>query len=250
MWGELCDWYLELIKPRLNDPEDPTARAARQILAHCFDLTLRLLHPFVPYITEYLYQELNQQVPERGVSSLNEDETSSSKLLTCSWPRPREALDDPDLLRTFSGIQTVTRGIREVRSTRGVSPRQPLTVTLRSTPDRSKELEAHTHIIKRLAYVSELIVDPKAAPPPGSVSRVAEDFQIYVHDVVDIEQERARLKKEMVRLEKEINTCSKKLDNEKFVSRAPTEVIQEQRDRLSKYKTQMEAVRRSLAELG
>jgi len=121
MWGELCDWYLELIKPRLLDPQDPSGGVARQVLAFCLDMVLRLLHPFIPFITEHLHQQLNQLTECRGLPGIR-DESLSKMLINASWPTPITHLDDPSLLKIFTSLQAATRR-RRFSSTTSVGAR-------------------------------------------------------------------------------------------------------------------------------
>ncbi|MBN2495913.1 MAG: valine--tRNA ligase [Deltaproteobacteria bacterium] len=248
MWGELCDWYLELVKPRLAGEDETSAATARRVLAHCLDQTLRLLHPFVPYISEHLFGRLRELVPERGLPGLSDDD-APELLIAAPWPRPNASLDDAELRETFRDLQAATSGVRELRSSRGVSPSVPLRVTLRPSAGRASQLASQAHVIERLANVEKLEIDPDARAPRGAASRVVGEIQIFVHDLIDPEQERDRLEKELGRLGKEIAACEKKLGNEKFKSRAPAEVVAEQRERLARYQAQKQAVERALAEL-
>jgi valyl-tRNA synthetase len=260
LWNELCDWYLELIKPRLADPDTPkdgtaqdaaaSAGVARQVLAYCLGQTLRLLHPFVPFVTEHLYQQLNQLVPQRALPGLVEAKKSPEMLLQASWPQPAENLDDAALLKTFADLQTATTGVRDLRATHGVSPGQAVEVSLRPAPGREADLKSQAHVIQRLANVGELHIDAGARRPAGAASKMVGEVQIFLHGAVDDAEEKQRLQEEIERVEKEIGICEKKLFNEKFTARAPAEVVQQQRDRLSKYQQQKEAIERALAEIG
>lgn len=241
---------LELIKPRLAQGEETTAKVARQVLAHCLDTTLRLLHPFVPFITEHLYGRLSQGAPKRGIQGLVECEESHSPLLVSApWPKPAPELDDTQLMATFSDLQAATSGVREARAAQGLSPKQKVTVTLRPPAQRADSLKRQAHVMETLANVESLLVDPEAKRPSGAVSLMVGDLQIFVHDLVDDDAERSRLQKELKKIVKEIQICEKKLGNEKFVSRAPAAVVEEQRERKVKYQAQKMAVERSLAEL-
>ena len=246
MWGSLCDWYLELIKPRLQAQEE-SGEIARQILSHCLDQTLRLLHPFVPFITEHIYMKLNEALPNRGLGRSLAPKTPN--LISASWPTPIEKYDDPQLLETFAKQQELVSGIRETRSSQQISPKKSLKVTLRPPADFEINLDKTTHIIKHMANVSELIIDPEAKRLQGSIAFMIDKLQILVHDVIDEDKERARLQKLLKHVKKEITMCEKKLNNKGFISRAPEAVVKQQKDRLSKYTTQKEATLRSLNEL-
>ena len=246
-WGSLCDWYLELIKPRLLKPDSESARVARQVLAYCLDQVLRLLHPFVPFVTEHLWQLLGEQVPRRGLGLARAPE--SDRLINAAWPKVVPALDDPELRHTFADLQEITRAVREIRSARGLPPRQPLEMTLKPAPGRAEAIKEQAHVITHLAGVKTLTIDEAAQREPGSASRVMGEMVIFVHDVIDEAAERERLNKELARVGKEIVVCEKKLGNPKFVDRAPAEVVEENRERLAEYQQSKEALLKNLEEL-
>ena len=247
-WGALCDWYLELIKPRLLDPDDPTGPVARQVLAYCLDQVLRLLHPFVPFITEHLWQKLGQHVPTRGLGPLAPAEVTPN-IIGAPWPEAAGSLDDAELRQIFSDLQDVTRAVREVRSARGLPPRQPLTVTLKPPAERATAIQQQTHVITRLAGVEQLHLDTEASRLPGSASRVVGKMQVFVHDVIDEAAERDRLQQDLAGVDKEIGACQKKLGNDNFVKRAPAAVVAEQQQRLADYQASREAILANMAEL-
>ncbi|MFH1132548.1 MAG: valine--tRNA ligase [Pseudomonadota bacterium] len=247
-WGELCDWYLELIKARLQDEKDPTGPVARQVLAYCLDQVLRLLHPFVPYITEHLWQKLREQVPERGLGELASAE-KSDLLIMAAWPQKNPRLEDAALRATFVDLQNITRAIREVRASTGTSPRQPLEVTLKVPDEKVEAIKSEAHVIERLALV-KLKIDPNASSVPGSAVKVVDQVEIFVHGVIDDAAERTRLEKQLVKVEKEIVVCEKKLSNPRFTDQAPPAVVQEERDRLAVYEQNKAAILRSIEQLG
>ncbi len=249
MWGDLCDWYLELIKPRLTESNEPSANVARQILAYCLDMTLRLLHPFVCYITEHLFQKLCELRPEKGLPGLVRESSESAFVIGAAWPMPVGDFDDDKLLKMFADLQATTTGIRDIRSTYGISPSQAVRIGIKTPPEEQEHLSTYAHVILRLANVTQLDVDSQLKRPPGAASKVVGKLQIFVHDLVDDEEEIQRLKKEIKKVEKEIELCNKKLGNQKFISKAPAEVVKEQEDRLLKYETQYMAITTALQEI-
>ena len=250
MWGELCDWYLELVKPRLAGADAASAAVARQVLAHCLDQTLRLLHPFVPFITEYLYQQVQARVARSGLPGLVEAPAAAPLLISAAWPQPAAALDDEALLQVFRDLQNATTGVRDVRASRRLSPHQPLRITVRTPADTAAAFRAQAHVVEHMANVEQLTVDPQAELQPGSASVTAGQLQIFVHDVVDPAEERRRLERERGQVEREIAACEKKLANPKFVERAPEAVVAEQRERLARYQQQQQSIQRALDALG
>jgi len=248
-WGDLCDWYLELIKSRIR--EDNRAAEAKQVLAFCLDVTLRLLHPVVPFITERLWRYLNEIAPERGLPGTAELDIAEALTVSASpptqgWP----ALVDPETTAVFGDLCDATQGVRNVRVTRGLPPRQQVEVTIKAPAARAASLEHEAHIVERLANVSKLVIDPDAKRPANAATVVSGELQIYVHDVIDDAAERKRLEKELADLDKQIGGKERKLANENFTARAPADVVQRERDRLVELQQKRETLKASLRDLG
>ncbi len=244
-WGALCDWYLEIIKPRLAR-EGASAAVARQVLAYCLDQVLRLLHPFAPFITEHLWQRLNQRAPVRGLGPRT-PAPPSELLVSAPWPQPNALLADPQAVVAFGDLQEVVRIIREFRSSESFPLRQPLQVTLKPKAERAAAFQAHGDLVQGLVNLSALHVDLQASRQASWATRVAGPFEVFFHDVIDAEAERQRLLKDLQRVEKEITICEKKLGNKSFVERAPERVVGQQRDRLAGYVAQKVAIEENLA---
>ncbi|MFH1465034.1 MAG: valine--tRNA ligase [Pseudomonadota bacterium] len=247
-WAELCDWYLEIIKPRLT-AGGRSAAVARAVLAFALDQVLRLLHPFVPYITEHLWQLLGERAPVRGLGSLATAPTAA-ELISAPWPEARPGLRDEPARALFGAIQLLVGGLREFRSAQNLPLRQPLEVTLRCPAALVADLRAQGHLIANLVNLSALHVDPEAARLPGMASKVVGEIEVLVHDAIDAEAERQRLRKELERVEKEIGICEKKLTNPSFTERAPAAVVAQQRERQEGYEAQRQAILESLGALG
>jgi valyl-tRNA synthetase len=247
-WAELCDWYLEIVKPRLA-AGGHSAAVARAVLAFALDQVLRLLHPFVPFITEHLWQLLGEVAPVRGLGRLAEAPTST-QLIAAAWPVARPALRDAPARALFGVLQQLIGGLREFRSAQNLPLRQPLAVTLRCPAGLVQDLRAHGHLIANLVNLSAVHVDPEAARLPGMASKVVGEIEILVHDAIDSEAERQRLQRELERVDREIDICEKKLTNPSFVERAPAAVVTQQRERQDGYRVQRQAILESLAALG
>jgi valyl-tRNA synthetase len=247
-WSSFCDWYVELIKPRLGNNGERSGEVAAQVLAFCLDQTLRLLHPFVPYITEHLWQILRDYAPARGLGDLAPAEVTE-QLIRAPWPAPLPELEDEQIHTDFTLLQDITRAVREIRSQRNIPPKELLSVTV-SPADTIKELVSrNAYIIKELGGISELAIKESAKRTPGSAYKLVSECQVFVHNVIDDEEEKKRLKNALSGVEKEIALCEKKLGNENFVNRAPKEVVQKQRDRLEEHKVNRERILMSLKEL-
>ncbi|HEY3242726.1 MAG TPA: valine--tRNA ligase [Phycisphaerae bacterium] len=269
-WDSLCDWYIELTKPRIQgsgpvgavsdrdlsvarpsrSETAPTSGEAKQVLAFCLDQTLRMLHPIMPFITERLWRELNALVPVRGLPGVAQP-TPSELLITAEFP-PLEGwskLNDPVSLAIFEDLQTATRGIRDLRSKSNVPPRERVTVTIKSAPERVAALRAQAHIVQHLAGVGTLAIDPAVTRPKNAASLHVGALHIYVHEISDDARELQRVRTELAETEKQIASKRSKLSNENFVARADPEVVQAERDRLAELETRLITLRESLAEL-
>jgi valyl-tRNA synthetase len=246
-WGDLCDWYLEVIKGRIA-AGGRSAAVARAVLAFGLDQVLRLLHPFLPFVSEHLWQRLNEQVPVRGLGDMAAA-PADPKLILAAWPRANDALVFPEARALFGELQEITRAIREFRASQQLPMRQQLEITLVPTAERAAALAPHADVVARLVNLSVLHVDAVASRPAGSASKVVGDLQLIVHDALDAEAETARLGKELEQVHKEINICDKKLGNPSFVERAPDHVVQQQRDRRAGFVAQKAAILEALEAL-
>ncbi|NLX12146.1 MAG: valine--tRNA ligase [Phycisphaerales bacterium] len=248
-WDSLCDWYLELAKPRFN--ENRRAAEARQVLAFALDQSLRLLHPFVPFITERLWESLNKLAPRRGLPGIAELDTPEA-LLVASYP-PAEgwpALAAPEVDAIFDDLQTATRAVRDIRQKQNVPPKQSVDVSIKVPADRVASLEHEAKVIKQLAKVGELTIGADVPRPNNAATLVIGDMQIFVADVIDTAAERKRLEAELANLDKQIKGIESKLGNESFTARAPADIVDRERQRLAELQGQRETVVSTMNELG
>ncbi|MCH7595860.1 MAG: class I tRNA ligase family protein [Planctomycetes bacterium] len=260
-WDSLCDWYIELTKPRLagatEDQKVPRSKAdaardpAQQILAFCMDQTLRLWHPTLPFITERLWQQLNKIAPRRGLPDAV-DLRTNTLLISADFP-PVEGyacLDDEAGLQTFAGLQHATRGVRELRSSCDVSPKDRVTATVVVPQDNVESFQRLSHIVQHMAGIGTLHVVSAAKRPTNAASITIQGLRIYMHDVSDDEAERARATKTLESLEKQIAAKKSKLGNEKFVNNAKAEVVAAEGKRLAELLKQQVSIQEHLTELG
>lgn len=224
IWEEFCDWYIEMVKPRLYQDADTTKRAAIWTLKTVLTDALKLLHPYMPFITEEIF------------CNIQEEEES---IMISAWPQYREALCFEADETAIETIKTAVRNIRNVRAEMNVAPSRKAKVYVVS-PDASVRavFENGKIFFATLGYASEVQIQAdKEGIPEDAVSTVIPDAVIYIPfaELVDIEKEVERLKKEEARLKGEIKRCEGMLGNEKFVSKAPQSKIEEEKDKLSKY---------------
>jgi valyl-tRNA synthetase len=248
-WQELCDWYLELIKHRLYQQLDTGGKTAQQILAFCLDQVLRLLHPFIPFITEYLWQILNSYAPERGLGS-TVPLSVNDMLMNADWPKQYKKLVDEKNQTVFASFQEIVRAIREVRAERHVPPKKEITITVKADDKWGRIIKQNQVIVAELAKVNSITIDNNAKRISGSASKLVSNCEIFVHDVIDDKTEIARLKALLQKTEAEIEFNLKKLENPKFTNNAPQHIVDQQKARLEENRASKQAILANLKSLG
>ncbi len=224
LWNEFCDWYLELIKPDMKE-EGPRREAARRVLWTALRELLILLHPIMPFVTSEIWQALPGG--------------EGQDLALEAFPSARPACNKPRDAADMVFIQSVISAIRTIRAELNIAPSYRLTVLLRPDLAKAQEqailLENGREIIMILARLGELTVDRAAEAPKASASHVAQGCEVIVHlsGAVDFAAELVRLEKELGKMDKELGGLNQKLANEGFISRAPAEIVQRERDRVA-----------------
>ncbi|HKC96621.1 MAG TPA: class I tRNA ligase family protein, partial [Methylomirabilota bacterium] len=224
LWHEFCDWYLEIAKLSLYQPESPGRRARTQAtLVHVLEATLRLLHPFMPFITEELWQRL----PHKG-----------DTIMQAPYPRPSRKDRNADAERQMTAVMDLVTAVRNIRGEMRIAPGAALTATVRPRPDAADLFAANVALIDALARV-RLTVDPRAARPRSSALAVIGGSELYVElaGVVDPAAERQRIEKEIVRVDERIGFAKAKLAKPDFAERAPAEIVAKERERLAEQET-------------
>ena len=238
IWEEFCDWYIEMVKPRLYNDADETKTAAIWTLKTVLIDALKLLHPYMPFITEEIFCNI-------------QDEEES--IMISSWPVYDEANNFAAEEKAIETIKEAVRNIRNLRADMNVAPsRKALVYVVSASEDVKNIFNNSLGFFGTLAYASEVKVQAdKAGIPEDAVSTVIPDAVIYIPfaELVDIDKEIERLKKEEGRLQGEIKRCNGMLNNEKFTSKAPQAKIDEEKAKLVKYTQMLEQVTERLATL-
>lgn len=238
IWEEFCDWYIEMVKPRLWNDDDATKGAALWTLKHVLINALKMLHPYMPFITEEIFCNLS-------------DEES---IMISSWPEYKEEWNFAAEEKAIETIKEAVRGIRTVRTSMNVPNSKKATVYVVSDNAEMRDIFEHGKVFfAALGFASEVLVQAdKTGIAEDAVSALLPEAAIYMPlaELVDIGKERERLQKEVKRLEGELARVNGMLNNEKFVSRAPEAKIQEERDKREKYTQMMNQVKERLAQLG
>jgi valyl-tRNA synthetase len=245
-WNDFCDWYLEWTKPRMREQDERAT--AQNILAFVLDQTLRLLHPFVPFITEGIFQKLNEIAPARELKGMVQAKEANA-LIVAEWPEKLESLGTKDIEKQIATVQNVIRPIRDIRNKHNIAPSRKLTVSVDGSQAIGDVLSANSDLICHLAGVESFSVGPNIEKPKNAATAIVEDIQVYVHDVIDPEAERARLQKQKQQIQNAIGPVYVKLNNEDFINKAKPQVVQQARAKLKELTAQAEAVDRHLSEL-
>ncbi len=247
-WSDFCDWYLEVTKPRMRDEQ--TRLVPQRILAYVLDSLLRLLHPFVPYITEALWQHLGQVVADRSLDA-EAPAPPARACVVAAWPKALQDLRNDDAEADFAQVQRAIRAIRNIRSRMNIAPRQPLTAIVRAGEDELARLNSAADTVRHLASLERLETSATAERPRASAMEVVETMQVYVplEGVIDLDQERERLGKQIAEKEKFIGGSQNKLANESFVSRAKPEVVEAERERLGRLQEELAVLQANLKDL-
>ncbi len=221
---------------------------AQNILAYVIDQILRLLHPFVPFITEGIFQQLNEISPRRGLKGLAEL-SGKEALIVAKWPVFYEEWIDGETCKQIDEIQKAIRAIRDLRSKYNKKPGEKLTVSVNGPAAISDVLNGNCELICQLANLERFECGEGIAKPDKAAAAIVEQMQIFLHDAIDVEAERARLEKQKALVEKGIKSFEAKLGNENFVNRAKDEVVQQTKDKLAEMKEQMGNIEKLLLEL-
>jgi valyl-tRNA synthetase len=234
LWHEYCDWYLEIAKLSLYRPESPGQRARTQAtLVRVLEATLRLLHPFMPFITEEIWQRL----PHKGES-----------IVTAPYPRVSRKQRNPDAEREMAVVMSLVTAVRNIRGEMRIPPGTPLTATVRPSQDGGAVFTANQALVDTLAR-ARLVVDPQATRPRNSAMAVVDGAELYVDltGVVDLAGERQRLEKEIRRAAETIEFLKGKLARPEFAERAPAEIVARERERLGEQEALRAKLQASLA---
>ncbi|HZU42047.1 MAG TPA: class I tRNA ligase family protein, partial [Terriglobales bacterium] len=240
-WGEFCDWYIELVKPRLTQEtaSAETVRVACKNLVILFEGALRLLSPFMPFITEEIWQAIYDGRPE------------TKSIALTPYPLPSAAQINTEAESEMAVLQDLIVSIRNLRAELKVDPpRLAVPVEIHASPDVRKLIEQNRAAVERLATVEKInFVANSLAKLPGVRSTSRFEVRVLYEKKIDVEAERQRLTKELERMEKEIGNAQRQLGNEQFLAKAPAKVVDGLRHRSQELATLIEKTRIALSEL-
>jgi len=235
VWDDFCDWYIEVCKadqPRENMPKENLERALG-----FFELLMKMLHPFTPFITEEIWQRI-------------QDRSKEEALTISSWPEMTgETFEES--ISLFKTVQSQISAIRNIQAEMNLSPKAELTIIIKPKDDElSKELASAEWIYRKLLAIESISFDTDAEKPEASAASVVNGSEIYIplKGLIDLEKERERIQKEIDRTEGFLKSVEKKLANEQFVENAPDAVVEKERNKKSDAKSNLEKLRKQLTE--
>ena len=242
IWRDLCDWYIEAIKRTVQSNPNQ-----QQVLATCIDVSLRLLHPIMPFITERLWETLNQTVPQRSSPGIQIE--PSNLLVHAPWPAADEKLIDFQSEQDFELIQRVVGAARQARTLHKVPPAQQVTCSATTPQEVAKALLKHKPLLETLANLQIIDIGPDTIKPENAASSMVGKLQLYLHGLIDKDTERERLQKRTKALETQSKTMTTRLANENYVKKAPFHLVKETRSQLAAAEQEHQAIVAQLEEL-
>ena len=237
IWNEFCDWYIEMVKTRLYSEDRKEKVQVCFVLDYVFGISLKLLHPFMPFVTSELYEKLVKY---------NEKELMVSK-----WPTAKETFDFDEEEQLVEKLKEIIIGIRNIRANMNVHPSKKSKLIFVTKEDSNWILESK-EILKKLGFANEIIIQKeKDTIPENAISILTETIEVYIpfEELVDLQEEIQRMEKEMINLEAEVQRARKMLSNPGFVEKAPQAKVQEEKEKLQKYEQLLEQTKARLESL-
>jgi valyl-tRNA synthetase len=221
VWHQFCDWYLEMIKPTLyGDEEESEVDSTRAVMSYALEMLLRLLHPFMPFITEEIWQRMPW---------------TDGSIMVIGFPRPDESLEDAPAVHEMEWVMSAIDAIRNIRGELSILPSKHLpAIVVPNGSDGLEALKRNRILIETLARVSPLDITLDHAPPKRAVTAVMGTLEVFIPlDEVRFIEEKCRIEKEIQKIEKDLGFVKGKLSNKAFLAHAPPEVVEKQRAKAS-----------------
>lgn len=237
IWDDFCDWYIEMSKITMNGEDEGAKQMTRSVLTYTLDNILRMLHPFMPFVTERIWQ----QIPHDGES-----------IVLASWPTVDETLNNETSKHAMQHLVEVIVAVRQIRSEVNTPMSKEVPMIIQTKSDELKVLlQNNEHYIKRFCNPSTLTIDSNVELPDEVMSQVLTDKEVHLplEGLINIEEEIARLSKELDKYQKELDRVNQKLNNEKFTSKAPAHIIEVERNKQQDYQAKYDAVQQRIEAL-
>lgn len=237
IWDDFCDWYIEMAKLPLYGEDEAVKKTTRSILAYVLDNTMRLLHPFMPFITEEIWQSL----PHEGES-----------ITVAKWPEVRPELSDKEAANDMRLLVDIIRAVRNIRAEVNTPMSKQVKLFIKAKDENiQSQLEKNRAYVERFCNPSELVISTDVSLDEKAMTAVVTGAELILplEGLINIEEEIARLEKEYDKLNKEVERVQKKLNNQGFIAKAPAKVVEEERAKEQDYVEKREAVQSRIAEL-
>ena len=237
IWDDFCDWYIEMSKITMNGEDEDAKQMTRSVLTYTLDNILRMLHPFMPFVTERIWQ----QIPHSGES-----------IVLASWPTVDETLNNETSKQAMQHLVEVIVAVRQIRSEVNTPMSKEVPMIIQTKSDELKVLlQNNEHYIKRFCNPSTLTIDSNVELPDEVMSQVLTDKEVHLplEGLINIEEEIARLSKELDKYQKELDRVNQKLNNEKFTAKAPAHIIEAERNKQQDYQAKYDAVQQRIEAL-
>ncbi len=237
IWDDLCDWYIEFAKISLYGQDAAQKKKTQSVLAYVLDRTMRMIHPFMPYISEEIWQHL----PHEGET-----------VTLAAWPKYDSALEAPEAVQEMTLLMDMIRAVRNIRAEVNVPMSKKVELVVKPADERTyNSIKRNLEYVERFCGTSNLTVKLDCAAPDKAMSAIVTGVEMYLPlaGLIDIEQEIARLNKEREHLNKEVERVEKKLANQGFMAKAPANVVEEERAKMEDYREKRDKVIARIQEL-
>jgi len=239
-WRDLCDWYVEAIKPAMKDPNRAGQTSA--ILAACLDASLRLMHPMIPFITEILFWKLNEVRPNRTLENILELQPND-RLIRAAWPRRLNEWTAMSADFLVPKLQEIIIAIRQVRNDHKVDPKKAVAVSIKASSDACRTIETNREVIELLATCTIKAVDANLVPIANAAKSQAAECEIYVEGLVDEAAEQQRASKRREEVARQIAIRESRLANQGYIAKAPPALVKQTQDELAALKAELEELK-------
>jgi valyl-tRNA synthetase len=224
VWNDFCDWYIELAKTLINDPEisDSQKDYTKNNLIKMLDAILRMLHPTIPFITEEIWQSLNEDNKRRSI-------------MKADFPSPNDWRVDDEIVANTEWLKNIVSSIRQIRSEMNIPPKESIKIIVDDASILDTErLESYRSFVLNLASVESISQKETSDDIPKSAFALLNEMKIYIplEGLVDIKEEKDRLKKKLSKLNQELKSVQNRLSNDTFIEKAPSEVVEELKEKL------------------
>ena len=237
IWNDLCDWYIELTKETLNNGTEEEKSNTRDILAYVLDQTLRLIHPIMPFATEELWQSM----PHDGKS-----------IMVAEYPTTHDELANQDAEVQMDRLIELITAVRNIRNEAGAPLSKPVELLIKPANDDVAKIFANNQdYLQRFCNTSDIKIDSSLTAPKLAMSAVITNAEVFIPmaELVDLDEERQRMEKEIAKLQKEVDRSAKKLGNEKFVANAPEKVVNAEKQKAAEWQDKLAAAKERLESL-